>query len=379
MCREQCAHHLWRAAPARVRSDIATAIRTGLAVIALIVPLTISCRQDSPAAESRAAPSAPASTPEGARLYVTNERSGDMTVIDVTTRNAIKTIPLGKRPRGIRMSPDAAMLYVALSGSPIAPPGVDESTLPPPDRAADGIGVVDLRDERLLKVISAGSDPEQLSVAQDGRWLFVANEDAGLATVVDARDGRVVASIKIGGEPEGVDLRPDGKVVYVTSEADNEVAVIDAVSPRLLASITVGARPRSTGFLPDSRRAYVSSENSASVSVVDAMKHRVVGTIKLDGQNVRPMGIVAAPDGRRVFVTTGRGRTVVVIDTETNRPVGSVDVGDRPWGIAVSADGRTVFTANGPSNDVSFVDVATMSVVARVKVGEQPWGIAYVP
>ena len=41
---------------------------------------------------------------------------------------------LGKRPRGIRVSPDRTQLYIALSGSPISPPGVDESKLPPPDR-----------------------------------------------------------------------------------------------------------------------------------------------------------------------------------------------------------------------------------------------------
>src|SRR5918994_4709352 len=65
------------------------------------------------------------------RLYVTNEISGDLSVIDVETERVIATIPLGKRPRGVRVSPDRSTLYVALSGSPIAPPGVDEESLPP--------------------------------------------------------------------------------------------------------------------------------------------------------------------------------------------------------------------------------------------------------
>jgi YVTN family beta-propeller protein len=353
--------------------------RSFVAFIALLTLTAISCRRESTGPAS--APAAPeaAPVPSGPRVYVTNERSGDMTVIDVATRRAIKTIPLGKRPRGVRVSPDHSTLYVALSGSPIAPPGIDESTLPPPDRAADGVGVVDIRELRLLRVIAAGSDPEQLAIANDGRWLFVANEDAAQASVVNVSDGKLVASVKTGGEPEGVELRPDGKVVYVTSEEDNEISVIDAVEPKLITRFKVGPRPRSTGFLADSRRAYISAENGGSISVVDATKHRVLETIKLTGQNVRPMGIVASPDSQHVFVSTGRGRMVVIIDTATNQPVGSIEVGDRPWGIAVSSDGKIVFTANGPSNDVSFVDVATRSVVARVKAGDQPWGVAYVP
>ena len=53
-----------------------------------------------------------------------------MTVIDSATYSTIGTVPLGKRPCGIHASPDRKTIYVALSGSPIAGLGVDESTLP---------------------------------------------------------------------------------------------------------------------------------------------------------------------------------------------------------------------------------------------------------
>ena len=86
-------------------------------------------------------------SPSAGRLYVTNEMSGDLSVIDVATRQVVRTIALGKRPRGIKPSPDGKRLCVALSGSPIAPPGTDESKLPPPDRKADGIGIVDVQQE----------------------------------------------------------------------------------------------------------------------------------------------------------------------------------------------------------------------------------------
>jgi YVTN family beta-propeller protein len=37
--------------------------------------------------------------PKGYRIYVTNERSGDLSVIDSTTHEVVSTVPLGKRPR----------------------------------------------------------------------------------------------------------------------------------------------------------------------------------------------------------------------------------------------------------------------------------------
>ena len=99
-------------------------------------------------------------------IYVTNEASGDMTVIDSSTLEVAATIPLGKRPRGIHASPDGKTIYVALSGSPIAGPGVDESKLPPPDKSADGIGVFDVRQNKLVRLIQSGSDPENFDLSK---------------------------------------------------------------------------------------------------------------------------------------------------------------------------------------------------------------------
>src|SRR6476619_6263329 len=140
----------------------------------------------------------------GYRIYVTNERSGDLSVIDSATHEVIATVPLGKRPRGIHASPDGRTIYVALSGSPIAPPGVDESTLPPPDKSADGIGVFDIAQGRMLRKVPGGSDPEQFAISRDGKILFVSNEDAAGLSFVNLESGQVLKTLPTGAEPEGV-------------------------------------------------------------------------------------------------------------------------------------------------------------------------------
>jgi YVTN family beta-propeller protein len=40
------------------------------------------------------------------KIFVSNEKSGDLTVISGTDFKVIDTIPVGKRPRGIHASPD---------------------------------------------------------------------------------------------------------------------------------------------------------------------------------------------------------------------------------------------------------------------------------
>lgn len=346
------------------------------------VLLAAGCSSSKPADTTPPAAEAPAPKPipAGPKLFVTNESGGDISVIDVGTQQLVATIPVGKRPRGIRLSPDGSTIYVALSGSPIAGPGVDESKLPPPDKKADGIGVVSVKEMKFIRLIPAGSDPEQMAITLDGTRLFAANEDTGLATALEIETGKVLGSWKVGDEPEGVNMRPDGHVVYVTSEGDNQVSAIDVDKLKLLKTFEVGARPRSTAFTPDSSRAYVPSETGQAITVIDAKQHKVLTTIKLEGGPlVRPMGTVVSPDGTTLYATTGRGKSVLYIDTKTNKQTATFEVGERPWGITVSPDGKFLFTANGPSNDVSIIDVAEKKVVAKVKAGNRPWGIAYVP
>src|SRR5215467_2782150 len=125
-------------------------------------------------------------------ICVSNEKSGDITVLEGGTWKVLATIPVGKRPRGITASPDGKTVYVALSGTPISgPPALDANGNPilnkgkdddddddkKADKSADGIAVVDLAQKKVLRKISAGSDPEQFALSSDGTRLYISNED----------------------------------------------------------------------------------------------------------------------------------------------------------------------------------------------------------
>jgi YVTN family beta-propeller protein len=314
----------------------------------------------------------------GYRVYVTNERSGDLTVIDGAAATVVGTYPLGKRPRGVRVSPDGTRLYIALSGSPIAGPGVDEATLPPADKSADGIGVFDVASGKVVRVITGVSDPEQLAVTADGR-LFITSEDTGRLQVVDEATGKLLASVPVGHEPEGVDLSPDGKTAWVTSEGDGTVTVVDTAANKPIKTLPVAERPRNTAFSPDGSRAYVSGEFDRVVKVIDTRNLTILNTVKMSGDTLRPMDVKISPDGRRLYVSTGRGKQIVALDAVALTQEGAVEAGQRPWGIGLSPDGKRLFSANGPSNDVSVIDTGTLKVVATLPAGTGPWGVAVVP
>src|SRR6266404_5480955 len=172
------------------------------------------------------------------QVYVTNEKSGDLTVIDGGSHKVLETIRVGKRPRGLRVSPDGKTLFVAVSGTPISPPPKldakgnpifekgkddDDDDDKKADKSADGIAVVDIAQKKLLRKIKVGSDPEQLALSADGTRLYVSNEDVGTASVVNVLSGKVEHIIPVSREPEGVGTSPNGKEFYVTCETEGEI------------------------------------------------------------------------------------------------------------------------------------------------------------
>ncbi|MEQ1579749.1 MAG: hypothetical protein ABL964_04070 [Steroidobacteraceae bacterium] len=317
----------------------------------------------------------------GGRLYVSDERGGTVIVVDAASGAIVTKIAVGKRPRGLSLSPDGARLYVALSGSAIAGPGVDESKLPPPDRRADGIGVIDIATSRLVATLESGPDPETFALSPDGKTLYVSNEDTGRLSAVDTASGKIRASAAVGIEPEGVAVRPDGKVVYVTCEGDSTVHALDATTLATLATIPTKPRPRAIAFSQDGKRGMSTDEVGVGLTVFDTTTHAVLDTVSLASAGnplVRPMGIVTAPDGRLTYVTTGRGGSLLEVDLAARSVRRTIAmVGQRPWGLAVKPDGRKAFTANGPSGDISIVDLDRGVVEQRIKVGDSPWGIVY--
>jgi len=189
----------------------------------------------------------PSSASTGDELaYVTNEDSQSLSVIDTRTDSLVATIPVGTRPRGVKVSPDGRTVYVALSGSPKCPPSMpdEECEKLKADKSKDGIAEVDVAGRRVRRILPGGSDPEQFDVTSDGKRLYIANEDAGTASVVDVEKGTIDTTVKVGAEPEGVRISPDGKLVYVTAESDTSIRVLDAASGAVKARIITDRRPR---------------------------------------------------------------------------------------------------------------------------------------
>ena len=256
-----------------------------------------------------------ASAVDAERVYVSDEKGGNVVIVDPQTAAVLARIPVGKRPRGIQVSPDHARVYVALSGSPMGGPNVDESKLPPPDRRYDGIGVVDLKAQKLVTTYQSGADPETFALTHDGKTLYVSNEDSGELSAVDLAQGNVRTHGGGGfraGRRRGERRRPPG--VCRLRDRQQRLRAAGQGHEGAGADPDRQAPARHPAARPGVTAAIVTNEFGGSITVFSTEDYKVLKTIALgDPQSVRPMGI-ASSDGKTLYVTTGRYGALLEVD-----------------------------------------------------------------
>jgi PQQ-dependent catabolism-associated beta-propeller protein len=290
------------------------------------------------------------------RVFVTNEKSNNVTVIQALSGRVIGTIAVGQRPRGITASPDGRRVFVANSNS-------------------NNVSVIDSANLEVIDSFPAGIDPEGITIDSRNR-MYVANENESAATIIDVSKREIIKRHEVGLEPETAVLSPDERWVTVSNESSNDIYFIDAQSAAMAGRVGVPRNPRGMRFSADSRRLYVASEQEPMVSIIDVAERKLIRSMPTGGE--RPVDIVICPDGQRIYVSHGRSEDVRLFDAATWTLLATIPVGPRAWWMAQTPDGRFLYVTVGRANEVVMIDTGSNTVVHRIPAGQLPWGIAVV-
>lgn len=303
---------------------------------------------------------APASAKDTGQVFVSNEKSSTLTILDKTGR-VLRTLETCARPRGMIFNPARTHLFVGCG---------DDNTIALYD-------VATLKLERRYRNIAA---PETFDLHPDGRHLYISNEDDSEASVLDIETGQIVAKYPTGPEPEGVLATRDGQRVYVASEIANLVHVIDVQARKIVKDVPVGTRPRRFALTPDGKELWVSAELSGQIDIIDTAKFVTIGRVEFQMKAIHrdlvtPVDLLITKDGKRAYVALGRANHVAVVDVKSRTVLDYILVGKRPWGLKLTADEQRLWVANGLSDDVSIIDTKSGKVIVSVPVGQVPYGI----
>jgi YVTN family beta-propeller protein len=297
-------------------------------------------------------------------VWVVNRSTNDVTAFNVGTGEVIATIPVGKMPNSV-----------------IGPQGRDKVYVS--DEGSNTVSVISKKSLRVVATIPTGPMPHHITASPNGKLVYVAEYGANKVGVIDTDLDQLVAEFTTGA-PEtrthAMSVTQDGKTLFTANQVVNEIAALDALTGAIKWSLPVGGMPSEVLATTDGKIAYVSLRNDTKVQVVDLDRRAIVAEVVVGQQ---PDTLLLTPDGRTLVVTLrGNPAQIAIVDTANNLAVRQVNIGGTLAGHHwLSADGRYSFVAvEGPAS-VAVVDNQAASVVATYAYpgGGRPHGIFYEP
>jgi len=125
---------------------------------------------------------------------------------------------------------------------------------------ATTLSVIDTANNTVVATIPVGKLPNGVAVTPDGTHAYVTNTIDSTVSVIDTPSNTVVATIPVELGSFGVAIPPDGTrpyehddrrhqpLAYVTNNSGNTVSVIDTAGNKVVATIPVGNFPFALAF-----------------------------------------------------------------------------------------------------------------------------------
>ncbi len=275
------------------------------------------------------APEHLALSPDGRYYYQGNPQGDSVSVIDMVSLSPIKRIEGLAEPLNVTFTPDGSKAYVGNYG-------------------AHWVGVIDVRRHELAKKIQIASvpgvaklDPDRYlgdikgisnaTITNDGRYLFAADSDLGVVGVIDTREDKVIKVIRVGKDPWRTYMSHDGKYAVTLNNGDETVSIIDTASYKVVATLEAG--PDMTGVNFAAGKAFVISA-PGFVYVYNMKTLTPAGRIKV-GTNIQIETATTDTADEKIYLAESTNHSVIIIDGKTHAMERVTNVGLYPWGTHI--------------------------------------------
>jgi YVTN family beta-propeller protein len=284
-------------------------------------------------------------------VYVTNDSSGKVLVIDGATNNVAASISSPGWPQGVAVNSLTNRIYVA-------------NTL------GGNVTVIDGESQSVITAVTVGHYPFRLRVNESTNRVYVANYFSNSVSVIDGASNSVIDTVTVGDTPSGIGINSKTNRIYVTNDGTSDVSVIDGAINEVVATVGVGNEPGDVDVNPETGFVYVANYEDNSVTVIDGSDNTVETTVNVESS---PRGVAVNSTTNLVYVTNSGSDSVSVIDGSDNSLKNTqIDVGRKPFGLGVNSVTNRLYAANYGGNSVSVIDCNSNTVTATVIMGSGP-------
>jgi YVTN family beta-propeller protein len=141
------------------------------------------------------------------------------------------------------------------------------------------VSVISVASQKVVKTIKIGRYPRGIAITNDSKFAYVAEMGGNRIHVINL-ESFAVTYIPIGSNPRAIVLSPDNTKMYVTMNLSGKVASWDLVANKAGKSVKTGEAARSLAISSDGSTMFVVNFKSDTMSKVRTSDMKVLETIK---------------------------------------------------------------------------------------------------
>jgi YVTN family beta-propeller protein len=243
-----------------------------------------------------------------------------------------------------------------------------------PNNSSNTVSVIDPATFRVLRTVRVPAGPQHVVPSWDLRTLWVNSDTGNALTPIDPATGRFGRPVPVQ-DPYNLYFTPDGRYAVVMAEAQHEIVFRDPHTMAVRNTLRVPCSGvNHADFSADGRYMIVSCEFSGDLLKVDVEKRRIVGELSLPGVRPMPQDVKVSPDGRTWYVADMDSAGVWVLDGDRFAAPRLLHTGLGAHGLYVSRDSKYLYVTNRGEGSISVVRFADRKIVAtwRIPGGGSP-------
>jgi YVTN family beta-propeller protein len=291
-------------------------------------------------------------------VYVSNENSMNVSVIDKDIRRVVYNTYLGARPAAIGADNRRGRLYIS-------------------DSRTGTVYEMDMMSNHIINVTELNFVDEPVNVVPvpERDLIIVVNYGTDTVHLLDSFNLQPVSTIEVGRRPTKAIYSKVWDLAFIISSQHGTISVLDLEFTPVAPDTVLQAELRPSGMAINEADdwLYVSNEGSTDITVIKmetlaVERSLTVGTGATD--------IAFDPFGRRLYVAFGFSRQVRCIDPYNGVDVFKVDVPGEPAQLLFDSDEKKLYALLPGANAVVVIDPSTRSLESVIETGEKPSGMA---
>jgi YVTN family beta-propeller protein len=298
-------------------------------------------------------------TPSGKIVYVANELSSNISVIDKSTKHVVYNVLVGTRPYALGADQRRRRLYISdrkdgviyemnMVGNRLVrateidyvdepvhiEPIGEEDMLLVLNYGSHSAHVMDAFSSQIIETVEVSEDPVDAVYSSLYNLAFVISKRWGILSVLDfsTRPVAVDTTFRVEREPMGIAIDDTEEWLFISCSGSIDLTIFEIRRMAIAKTVTVGLGAGDIALDPFGRRLYVCMMNTREVLCMDPFTGVMFFRIQLPS---RPGRIHFDKDEKQVYVTVPEHSAVAVINPMAQRIEHWIETGRGPSSIEV--------------------------------------------